>query len=209
MDTELFKQKIPTLWHMAHADCWPSIEQDGLLSAQELVKRSGASEEDREQLLQQVRPEQVWLDLPDGKKAVLRDQQPLDPERLAGVLDDMTVPQWLALLNSLVYFFPTRDALVTLREHRNYAAQPVVVLQLRTATLVAEYGSTIRLASINAGYTSGPWAIARRGQSTFRPIARHAKPVKEVAIMHSVPDLAKHLIRAELWTPGAEATQVA
>lgn len=197
MDAEDFIAKYPVLWHLAHADSWTSIVDHGLLSTQEIVRRWEVPAEVAARLLEQRRPEPVVLDHLDLGRAVLRDQKPLSEERLAPALTDgLSVAEWLRLLNSMVFFFPTEKALSGL--HAAYASEPAVVIKVQTRSLLNAHGSRVRLAGINTGYTMR--RPAPRGRGTFLPVRRydHAKrAVQEVAVLHEVSDLREHIVRVE------------
>lgn len=148
MDTDDFIARYPSLLHLAHLTSWPSIQRKGLLSAEQIVQRWGVAPDRADTLLSQRRAEPVVLEHPDLGRAVLRDQHPLSEERLAPALTGgMTVPQWLRLLNTLVFFFPNQEGLDRL--HAAYRGEPAVVLKVRTRTLVREHEARVRLAGIN------------------------------------------------------------
>lgn len=201
MDTEDFIARYPVLWHHAHADSWPSIEVNGLLSTQEIVRRWQVPPYEAERLLMHRRAEPVVLDHPEFGRAVLRDQHPLSEERLAPALTDgMTVAGWLRMLNSLVFFFPGVTGLRSL--HSAYSGEAAVVLKVRTRTLVREHGARVRLAGINTGNTRR--RPTPRGAETFLTVRRYdhsRRKVQEVAVMEGVPDLRDHLLAVERWTP--------
>jgi hypothetical protein len=98
------------------------------------------------------RPEQVHLTHRLHGRAVLRDQKPLSENKLAAALTDgWTVPDWLAFLNDQVFLFPDptpRDKIIDA-----YAGQPMLVLTLRTQSLLDEYGVWVKVSSINGGAT--------------------------------------------------------
>ncbi len=83
-----FLHRHPRLWHLAHADGWPGIEQHGLLSAHALVRLCQVPEERAERLLSVRRLTAVRLTLPDGEQVVLRDQNPLHEGKLQAALQD-------------------------------------------------------------------------------------------------------------------------
>lgn len=197
MDPEDFISKYPVLWHLAHADSWPSIEKYGLLSAQTLVRRWEVPAEKQDRLLAQRRPKSVDLNHPDLGRAVLRDQLPLSEERLALALTDgMTVSEWLGMLNSMVFFFPSEKAMQKLRAA--YRREPAVVIKVSTRSLLAVHEARVRLAGIITGYTLRKPAM--RGRDTLLSVRRydHAKrAVKEVAVLDEVADLSDHLLAVE------------
>jgi hypothetical protein len=199
MDEATFLARYPRVWHLAHGDAWPGLRRHGLLSAQRLVELFERGD-DADPLLGQRRPDPVVLEHPVHGSAILRDQHPLNAAKLQRALQDgMEVEEWLRLLNRLVFFFPSRQALDVLASA--YADQPQLVLTLNTRSLVAEYGVWVKLASINTG--SVLYNPAKRGRDTFLSIARHdpKRPVKEIAVHDGVPDLVRHLITVERRLP--------
>lgn len=200
MDVSEFTRRHPRLFHLAHGDAWPSLAEHGLLSVRSIVQRSALPQSEREAMLTQHRPVSVSVDVPGLGSVVVRDQGPLNMAKLAACLTGgMTPAQWLTMLNSMAFLFPSEATLATLYE--KYRADAVTVLELDSRSLVAEYGSLIRLASINTGATV--YAAAKRGADTFRGIAQFdaRKQVKEVAVMDGIPDLARHVRRVERREP--------
>lgn len=193
--------KYPTLWHLADEQSWPSIQRNGLLSTQELLRRWQVPVAEADVLLSQRRASPVLLDDPEHGMAVLRDQHPLSEDRLAPVLTSgMDVEGWLRMLNGFVFFFPSKAGVQTL--YAAYSDRPAVVIQVRTRTLVAEHDARIRLAGINTGNTMR--RPAPRGPDTFLSIRRYdhtKRKVQEVAVMEAVTDLSDHLMSVERWLP--------
>jgi hypothetical protein len=203
VDAVEFVRRHPRLFHLAHADAWPSLKEHGLLSTTSLVRRS--SLEDKEGFLGTRREEQVPLEVPDFASVVIRDQGPLNLAKLETALTGgMTSEEWIRMLNAMVFLFPDEATLTTLRAV--YSTEPVVVLELNTRSLVDAYGSLVRLSSINTGATV--YVAAGRGRETFRGIKQFesTKKVKEVAVLDGVPDLARHVVKAELWGTDGERT---
>ncbi|MBA2529092.1 MAG: hypothetical protein H0V19_03880 [Euzebyales bacterium] len=202
MDVEDFTARYPRLLHLADAQSWPSIEQRGLLSAAELVRRWEVPSGDADMWLAQKRAELVYLDHPRLGRAVLRDQHPLKDHLLAPALTGgMTVEGWLRLLNSFVFFFTSKVRLDSL--HAAYRDVPSVLLTVDTRSLVAAHGARIRLASMNTGYVGR--RVKERGADTFlsiRQCDRRAR-VQEVVVKDTVSDLRDHLISAKPF-PGAQ-----
>lgn len=200
MDAAEFTRRHPRLFHLAHADAWPSLHEHGLLSLRSLVQRSGLPEDEQEGLLTRHRPASVPVEVPGFASVVVRDQGPLNMAKLSACLTGgMTPAEWLALLNSMVFLFPSEATLATL--YGKYREDPVTVVELDSRSLVAEYGSLIRLASINTGATV--YVAAKRGTDTFRGIAQFdaKKQVKEVAVLDGIPDLRSYVIKAGRWQP--------
>lgn len=198
MDVVEFTGRYPRFWHLAHGDAWPGIQEHGLLSAHALTRVCGVPQQEAEDLLSSRRMTAVALTLPSGAPAVLRDQKPLHEGKLQSALTDgMTVAEWLRLLNGLVFFFPTLEALLRLRQV--YAAEDAIVLELDSRRLVEAYQSLVRVAHINTGAVL--YSPAKRGRATFTSVDRFdpRKQVKEVAVQGAVPDVLTYAVTAERW----------
>jgi len=196
-----FLGKYPRLWHVADGGGWPAIRRHGLLSAARLVELF--ERDDAEQILARRRPERVVLEHPEHGRATLRDQGPLNEKKLAAALTDgWSVERWIRQLNDFVFLFP--DATARDKVIATYGDDDLLILTLRTSSLLAEYDVWLKIASINTGATR--YAAQPRGDDTYRSVDRHdpRRPVKEVVIAHAVPDLADHLVGAELRRPGEE-----
>lgn len=206
MDREAFLEKHPKLVHLAHADSWASIERHGLLSTEEIVRRWKVPSDDHDAILRQRRTTSRLLLHPELGQAVVRDQLPINEAGLRTALVDsgMTVAQWLQLLNSMVFFFPSAEAAAKLRAA--YASDPAVLITINTRSLLHEHESRLRLATFNTGYT-----LRRpkpRGPDSFMPLRRYERAqgaVQEVTVLSGVPDLAQHLVDVQHLPPTVEA----
>jgi hypothetical protein len=137
---------------------------------------------------------------------VIRDQKPLPPSKLEKLLIDMTVPQWMQLLNSFVFFWVQPERVSRLLNARAYRNRPHLVLTLDTRRLVNAYQPQIRLSAINSG--AAAYLQGRRGSTTFKSIEdfSHPRPrslrqppkyVVEFAVPAAVPDVLAYTLRAE------------
>ena len=205
METMEFLRRHPRLFHLAHGEAWPSLREHGLLTTKSLVLRSDLDASDQERLLTQHRPASVTVQVPGLSSVVLRDQGPLNMAMLESALTGgMNVAEWLGQLSSMVFLFPDEATLSTLYEKDK--VEPVVVVELDARSLVEEYGALIRLASINTRATVHK--AASRGRETFQGIRQFdaKRKVKEVAVLDDIPDLAKHVRKAERWDPDGART---
>src|SRR5262245_5676929 len=114
MDTNDLFEWYPRLYHMTEDGAWSSIRRRGLLSTASLIDLFEIPEPKRTRLLEERRPESVELTHPVHGRVVLRDQKPLWPSKLQNLLTDMTVPQWIRLLNGHVFFWLHPDRLTGL-----------------------------------------------------------------------------------------------
>ncbi len=194
----------PRLYHMAEDGSWPSIARHGLLSTERLVDLFEVPEPQRTMLLTQHRPECVPLAHPRHGHAVIRDQKPLQITKLQRLLTDLTVTQWIQLLNSHVFFWLHPDRLATLLNARAYRTRPHVVLTVDTRSLVSAHAARVRLSPINSGATA--YLNGHRGSATFQPIAAYQHPrsrlrppkyVIELAVAQHIPDIVDHTLRVE------------
>jgi Family of unknown function (DUF7002) len=131
--------RYPRLFHMTAADAWRSIAAHGLLTAHDIVTTSALPDAERTSALTQQRPRPVALDHPELGLVTLRDQSPLHRHILENVLVDMTVPQWLATLNSRAFLWLHPKRLATLLQSRPNRNLEHDVLTVDTASLVATH----------------------------------------------------------------------
>lgn len=190
----------PRLYHMAARGSWPSIRDTGLLPTRRLVDECDPAPAVREAVLGRRRTESVTLQHPVHGAVVIRDQAPLREHILTAVLTDMTVRQWLDVLNDRVFFWPDERRLAELLRARRYRDSEHDVLVVDTATLVAAHRDRIRLSELNSGATLYPNAPPR-GSGTFRSIEEHPprprRRIAELAVVDGVPDVDAHVVRVE------------
>lgn len=198
MDIDELVHRHPRLSHMAAAGTWPSLRTHGLLPTRTLVTTSGLPAAEQEQLLGRRRDHAVVLDHPQLGRVVLRDQGPLRLHLLR--LTDLTVRQWLEVLNDRVFLWPDERRLDGLLAARRYREDEHTVLTLDTASLVRAHEADVRLSTINSGATLYPNAPPR-GTHTFVRLADHpvrgGRPVAELVVLGGVPELAAHVVRVE------------
>jgi hypothetical protein len=194
----------PRLYHVAADGSWPSIQAYGLLSTASLADLFELPEPRRTHLLTQHRPNSIPLEHRLPGQAVIRDQKPLQPGKLAQLLRDMTVSQWIRLLNSHVYFWLGPDRLGGFLNARAYRGRPHLVLTVDTRSLLSAHAGRVRLCHLNSGATA--YLTGHRGSTTFKRIAdfrlprsrqRPATHIAELAILGSVPDIAVHVLSVQ------------
>jgi hypothetical protein len=139
--------------------------------------------------------------------ATIRDQAPLREQFLIPALTDMTVVEWLAVLNNRVFFWLHTDKLTGLLNARRYRKHEQDVLTIDTRTLFESYESNIRLSPINSGATLYPNA-PQRGSTTFLPVGVYpfavrrkgrtlADAITELAVIGGVPGVTKHVLAVD------------
>jgi hypothetical protein len=191
---------------MAHAGSWPSIQRHGLLSSTALLDLFEVSGDRRDALESRRRMQSEEITHPIHGRALLRDQKPLNENKLAAALDDGLTPRdWYRLLNRRVFFWGPETRLRILRGAREYEANRQTIVVVDSARLVARYADHIELCHMNSGATQ-PMAF-RRGRKTFLPIEsyplveRRRKygekgAVAEVTVDYSVPDVSDFVVAA-------------
>lgn len=150
------------VFHIAEADNWPSIQRDGLLSANALFERAGARSEDRAAV---EKHRAVRAVLGDG--TVIRDQSPMPPAALKTCLRGLTPTQWYALLNGKVFFWFDEDRVARHLHACRRSAQ--IVLTIDAEALLARHAVRASVAPFNTGNARRKPAV--RGRATFVPWA--------------------------------------
>ena len=144
----------PVLYHIAWGGSWPSIEEHGLLSTRSLLEMYGKSRGEIEELTKARRADWVPIDCPGRPRAVLRDQKPMTDEGLVRALRGTAEPwQWYELINSMVFFWPTRDRLKTMITASAYKKVKHDVLVVDCEKLVRLEEPNVRLSRMNSGAT--------------------------------------------------------
>ncbi len=157
MRPENLWQNYPKLYHVAWGGSWPGIKERGLLSAKSLLRSYGKTDEEIAALTRARRGHWVEIFCPGGPRAVLRDQKPLTDGGLRSALPDTVEPwQWYDLINSMVFFWPTKARLRTMLEAPAYKGVKHDVLIIDAKTLVSLELSRIRLSRMNSGCTNPP-----------------------------------------------------
>lgn len=199
MTSDRLTRRHPTLFHMADARNWASIERFGLLSTSSLLDRYEVARDERTRIEFAHRPETVTIASPTLAlgPAFVRDQRPLDPAVLPTALTDMTPTEWLATLNARVFFWPTRDRLN--RMLQSYLDHEQAVFEIDTARFLARHGDQVELSHINSGYASRAYKPAARGSATFCRLADYLdssrNAVAEVTVPGGVSDIFDCTIR--------------
>jgi hypothetical protein len=197
----------PRLFHMAEAGTWPSIRKQGLLSTTALLDVFGINGEERYKIESRQRPECVTISHSSLGLAVVRDQKPMSDATLRKCLENMEPREWYETLNRKVFFWLTRERLLTLLSARPYRNREHCVLTLDTALMVERHLSRITLSPINSGCTKpNPQP---RGRQTFLPVESYpfddwltkrrnrSQAVVELAVDYSVPDVEGLVIRVD------------
>lgn len=214
MNPEALADLHPRLFHMTADGAWPHIRRHGLLSTAAILDRVGVEGTLRRDLEETRRTESVVLETDTGDRFVLRDQKPLHLGKLERCLVDMTVSEWILLLNRKVFFWPSRQRCEELLGAQAYRDKAHTVIEVETAALLTAYRESITLSRINAG--SVLYNPPKRGAFTFVPLGEvpfdewrrkrgRSRAVAEVAVEYAVRDVADlatevYRVAAGQWT---------
>jgi hypothetical protein len=191
----------PRLHHLTDPDLEPSLRRLGLLPASTLVERFEVPLAQRDTLTHPVHG-----------VARLHDNSPLSETALRACLDDDLTPEdWLVELNRRVFFWPTEADLAAHLAARFNRDRDKLVLSFDTLGLATAHAEQIEIAPINTGSTIRK--PARRGRSTFAPLARHRYPdwqrlrggrdrIREVTVVGGVPDVMAWLVETRVVRAG-------
>ena len=203
MDTSQMIENYPRLYHMAWGGSWGSIKKHGLLSTASLLELYNVPKIQSRQILEEHRPESVEIDHPDFGTAVVRDQKPMTNNGVTKALGKTATPQeWYSLLNSMVFFWPTKARLKTMISARAYRGIVQDVLVVRTEPLVKKYISELRLSPMNSGCTK-PFPHPRSPAIFYSmndyPFDERLKllgkshAVAEICVRREVPDIQNYV----------------
>lgn len=213
---EVLAKQYPLLFHMAELGSWPSIKEYGLLSTSALLDMYEIHDSAREKIECYHRRESVQISHPNFGRAVVRDQKPMSEKHLLLQLannggpvlrDGLTPSDWYRMLNSKVFFWLTRERLNRLLQAKAYRKRRHTILTIDTKSLLASHFSRVFLSPINSGNTH-PYPQPR-GLSTFLSPSEYpfemwlkkrrpsGEPIVELAVEHSVLDIAVHVVRVE------------
>jgi len=190
---------------MAADGAWPSIRRRGLPSTSAVLDLAGIDGDERIRLEERRRPASVMINH-DGDAFVIRDQKPLNEAKLERCLVDMTVSEWLRMLNGKVFLWPTRERCEQLLDARAYRDQAHTIIEFDTVQLLEHHDVTV--SPINSGAVL--YNPPKRGSFTFTTIDHfpderylkrgRRKMIAEVAVDHAIPevtDLMSAVWRAE------------
>jgi hypothetical protein len=164
MQQKEYLPRVPlprSIYHLADAENWLSIQRYGLLSTSALLDLAGVQGKERENIERQHRARQITL----ANGTVIRDQKPMPPAVLERCLRGMIPQEWYALLNTRVFFWLDIERLNRMLK-ANYG-RPQVVMTLDTEKLLAVYVEQAALTPINTGNAFRRAAL--RGPQTFVP----------------------------------------
>lgn len=195
----------PQLFHMAEEGTWESIKQNGLLSTTALLDLFGIEGKSRTEIEEANRRTSVIISDTKLGSAVIRDQIPMSDRALDKCLTGMSRAEWYRMLNSRVFFWATKDRVVTLQNARAYRERTNLVMTIDALGLLNAHSDRVSLSPINSGSTI--FRPQPRGPHTFLPLSdypfydwkkkRSAKcAIVEVTVDYSVPDIADFVTSA-------------
>jgi hypothetical protein len=201
--------RYPMLWHMSDPRNIPSILSRGLLSTRRLLEDAGLRSAEIDRLERLHRSENVLLTDRRFGTVVLRDQKPLSLTRLADILDEGTVQDFLASVNRRAFFWPTEKRLASLSSARAYRGRIQVVLVAKTLPVLERHAQHVRLSRVNSGATMR--SAPARSAKMFQRLTEYnwspgMRQIAEVTIEDDVSDIWEHVVRCELWRDGERVT---
>lgn len=150
------QRELHLVYHLADERNFESIQVNGLLSAEQLLKRAGLDD-----WINYHRHENIQL--PNG--TIIRDQRPIPPKALKCCLDkDLTPEDWYALLNSYVFFWIDKERL---ERQRRACKTPQYVISVNAKELLMDYSFSAAVTPFNTG--NARRSPAPRGLTTFVP----------------------------------------
>jgi hypothetical protein len=151
------------MFHFADAANWASIQREGLLST-DMILRRGGFPAPVDAAVRAYRPKGIVL--PNG--GFVRDQSPMPPASLAACLDEgLAAQDWYDLVNQCVFFW--LDARRVARHRHALRHRPQVLLTIDVAELVARYSKITYVTPFNIG--NARRRPARRSERSLVPLA--------------------------------------
>ena len=186
-----FTRRFPKVYHLTFASNLPSIQQHGLHSSASLADLYRFSPEERQACLGRRR-----LCIQDLHGISIRDQHTAPESKMKTCLVGITIPDWLALLNSKVFFSITYDRIERLlQSYRDYEH---LLLEVDSDTLLARYAAHITLSRINMG--AFIFVPRPRGRASFIPLNAYTYENKkntpaELTVDVPIPDILQFATR--------------
>ena len=185
MQPDEFSRLFPRLYHLTFASNLESLRTHGLHSSASLADLYQFSPEERDACLTQRR-----RCLQDLHGVTLRDQLTAPESKMKTCLVGVSIPDWLALLNSKIFFSVTRDRVDRLLAH--YAAYPNLLLTVDTAALLCRYSAHTSLCRFNSG--SFLFVPTPRGRDSFIPFSsfhyvKKRNTPAELTVDTPIPDI--------------------
>jgi hypothetical protein len=189
---------------MAEEGTWESIARNGLRSTTALLDLFEIGGPARAEIESEHRPQSKTVTHKIYGSAVIRDQKPLRDSSLNKCLIDLTPAEWYRVLNNQVFFWVTKDRLLTLLSARAYRDRVHCILTVDTKQLLERHLERVKLSPINSGSTL--YNPQPRGTGTFFPLSEYPfeerkkkrglmNAVAELCVDYSVPDISELVTR--------------
>lgn len=199
MRGEQLVETYPRLFHMAWEGSWPNIQKHGLLSTRALLELYEVDEGDAERIVREHRSHWIGVEKDGLPRAVVRDQKPMSDEGVRRALGaDACLGDWYSLLNSMVFFWPTKKRLITMMNAGAYRGMRHDLIIVDTEKLIGLKQQYIRLSTMNSGATK-PYPHPRSMDMfmkfedyPFDELMRKKRvegAVAEVCVIHGVEDI--------------------
>ena len=194
----------PRLFHIT-SNSWLNIKKHGLLSSSAILDLFEIKEPERSCIESRRRSSGVLLQHPEHGILVLNDNVPLIESALEKCLDDnLTIADWMRILNKRVFFWPTEEHLHKHLNARLNRGKSLEILVVDTLSLAKEYAEQIELCPINSGVTFRK--AAKRGLNTFTPMLKHPyktwktlrgkqDKIQEVTVLYHVKNIQSHVLK--------------
>ena len=211
LTAEKLVENHPYIFHMSAPGSWPSIRRHGLLSTTALLDLFEYDPKTRRKFESCRRRNWEPINHPDHGNVMIRDQKPLSDAGLKKALPkDMSPACWYEILNSMVFFFPSRDGLEKMLNV--YGELRNTVLVVNTKSLLKTNEGNIYLSPINSGFTDSRFTknkncknIAYRDKNTFVRLGAEPETVRgrkrnsvvEIAAKYAIRDIIEHVERVE------------
>jgi hypothetical protein len=184
MDVSSFTRLFPQIYHLTFTRNLDSIRQHGLRSTRDLADLYAFSPEERAAVFARRRCIQSLHGIE------IRDQIPMHESKMKSCLVRISIPEWLDLLNSKIFFLLTEEKARAFAAR--YADYDNTLLQVDTAALLATHAAETTLCRINSGaFLQNP---RPRGRDSFIPLAAYDYKKKrdtpaELTVHSPIPNL--------------------
>lgn len=211
MDINRFISLHPMLYHMAEYGSWESIKKHGLMSTLALLDLFGISGTARTRIIENRRPQMVYIEHKDYGRAAIRDNKPMNEIILARSLKNGLTPRdWYIYLNQFVFFWVNKSRLNKLLNARAYRDKRHTVLTINTKSLLQSHVKSTLLSPINSG--AALFKAPARCKEDFKPIESYPYDIYakrasregavELLVSYSVPYIEKHVLSVDDWHNG-------
>ena len=171
MEASDFALRFPKLYHLTFASNLQSIQQHGLMSSTALADHYAFTTEEREACIEKRR-----LCNQELYGITLRDQHAAPESKMKTCLVGVSIPDWLALLNSKVFFFLVLKKAQRMAE--TYAAYKNILLEVDTKALLECHAKASFVCRFNSG--SFLFKPTPRGRASYIPMAEFELRKKSV-----------------------------